>query len=40
VSEKPKSAEVQEDEGSPRAPEETGSYSMVDPRFREHYFRF
>ena len=29
-----------EDDGAPRPPEETGSYSMVDPRFRELYFRF
>jgi AhpD family alkylhydroperoxidase len=26
--------------GDPRPPSETGSYSMVDPRFREIYFQF
>jgi AhpD family alkylhydroperoxidase len=31
-------AAVPDDE--PRSPQETGSYSMVDPRFRELYFRF
>jgi AhpD family alkylhydroperoxidase len=31
----------EEDNGAaPKAPEETGSYSMVDPRFREIYFQF
>jgi AhpD family alkylhydroperoxidase len=30
----------EEDNGAPKAPEETGSYSMVDPRFREIYFEF
>jgi AhpD family alkylhydroperoxidase len=30
----------EEDEGSPRDPAETGSFSMVDPRFREAYFHF
>jgi len=29
-----------EDDGAPPPPEETGSYSMVDPRLRELYFRF
>lgn len=38
MSDKPK--DTAEDDGSPRPPEETGSYSMLDPRFREHYFRF
>ena len=38
VSEKPKDAGVVEDDGSPNT--ESGSYSMVDPRFRELYFRF
>jgi len=40
VSEKPKSSDVEEEEGSPRPPEETGSYSMLEPRFREAYFKF
>jgi AhpD family alkylhydroperoxidase len=40
VSEKPKDAAVAEDDGTPRPPEETGSYSMIDPRFGEIYFRF
>lgn len=26
--------------GSPKPPEQSGSYSMVDPRFREIYFQF
>ena len=30
----------EEDDGSPRDPAETGSFSMVDPRFREAYFHF
>jgi AhpD family alkylhydroperoxidase len=30
----------EEDNGAPKAPEQTGSYSMVDPRFREIYFQF
>jgi AhpD family alkylhydroperoxidase len=30
----------EEDNGAPKAPEQTGSYSMVDPRFREIYFEF
>lgn len=30
----------EEDNGAAKAPEETGSYSMVDPRFREIYFQF
>jgi AhpD family alkylhydroperoxidase len=29
-----------EDEGVPKPTEETGSYSMVPPRFREVYFQF
>ena len=29
-----------EDEGSPAPPEQTGSYSMLSPRFRELYFQF
>ena len=29
-----------EDNGAPRAPEQTSSYTMVDPRFREIYFQF
>jgi len=40
VTEKPKSADVQEEDGTPPPPEETGSYTMLDPRFREAYFRF
>ena len=40
MSEKTKDPQAQalEDDGSPNT--ETGSYSMVDPRFRELYFRF
>jgi AhpD family alkylhydroperoxidase len=30
----------EEDNGTAKPPEETGSYSMVDPRFREIYFQF
>ena len=30
----------EEDNGAPKAPVETSSYSMVDPRFREIYFQF
>jgi AhpD family alkylhydroperoxidase len=30
----------EEDNGAPRAPEQTGSYTMVEPRFREIYFQF
>ena len=30
----------EEDNGSHKAPEQIGSYSMVDPRFREIYFQF
>jgi AhpD family alkylhydroperoxidase len=30
----------EEDNGPPRAPEQTGSYTMVEPRFREIYFQF
>jgi AhpD family alkylhydroperoxidase len=40
VSDEKKPQPETEDDGSPRPPEETGSYSMVDPRFRDHYFRF
>ena len=29
-----------EDNGGAKSPEETGSYSMLDPRFREIYFQF
>ena len=30
----------EEDNGGAKPPEQTGSYSMVDPRFREIYFQF
>ena len=30
----------EEDNGAPKPPEQGGSYSMVDPRFREIYFQF
>jgi AhpD family alkylhydroperoxidase len=30
----------EEDNGGAKPPEETGNYSMVDPRFREIYFQF
>jgi AhpD family alkylhydroperoxidase len=30
----------EDDDGGPKSPEQTGSYSMVDPRFREIYFQF
>ena len=30
----------EEDNGAPKPPEQTGSYSMLDPRFREVYFQF
>ena len=30
----------EEDNGAPRAPEQSRSYTMVDPRFREIYFQF
>ena len=30
----------EEDNGAPKPPEQSGSYSMVDPRFREIYFQF
>jgi len=30
----------EDDNGSPKPPEQTGSYSMVEPRFREIYFEF
>ncbi len=29
-----------DDNGGPKQPEESGSYSMVEPRFREAYFQF
>jgi AhpD family alkylhydroperoxidase len=29
-----------EDDGAPAPPEQTGSYSMVSPRFRDVYFQF
>jgi AhpD family alkylhydroperoxidase len=30
----------EEDNGEPKAPEQSSSYTMVDPRFREIYFKF
>jgi AhpD family alkylhydroperoxidase len=30
----------EEDNGAPKTPEQTSSYTMVDPRFREIYFQF
>src|SRR5512142_2654639 len=30
----------EEDNGAPKPPEQTNSYTMVDPRFREVYFQF
>jgi AhpD family alkylhydroperoxidase len=30
----------EEDNGEPKPPEQSGSYTMVDPRFREIYFKF
>jgi AhpD family alkylhydroperoxidase len=30
----------EEDNGDPKAPEQTGTYSMIPPRFREIYFQF
>jgi AhpD family alkylhydroperoxidase len=30
----------EDDNGAPKPPEESGSYSMLDPRFREIYFNF
>jgi AhpD family alkylhydroperoxidase len=30
----------EDDNGEARPPEQTGSYTMVDPRFREIYFQF
>jgi AhpD family alkylhydroperoxidase len=30
----------EEDNGEPKPPEQTGSYTMVDPRFRQIYFQF
>jgi AhpD family alkylhydroperoxidase len=30
----------EEDNGEPRSPEQSGSYTMVDPRFRQIYFQF
>jgi AhpD family alkylhydroperoxidase len=47
VPDKPRAAEAkhhvpfpEEDNGGPKPPEQTGSYTMVDPRFREIYFQF
>jgi AhpD family alkylhydroperoxidase len=43
VSEEKKKTHVpfpEEDNGDPKPPEQTGSYSMVEPRFREVYFEF
>ncbi len=31
---------VADEEGAPPPPEQSGSYSMLDPRFREIYFQF
>ena len=30
----------EEDNGAPKPPEQSSSYTMVDPRFREIYFQF
>jgi len=30
----------EDDDGSPKSPAESGSYKLVDPRFREIYFQF
>ena len=30
----------EDDDGSPKPPEQTGSYKLVDPRFRDIYFEF
>jgi AhpD family alkylhydroperoxidase len=30
----------EEDNGEPKSPEQSGSYTMVDPRFRQIYFQF
>ena len=30
----------EDDDGSPKPPEQTGSYKLVDPRFRDIYFQF
>jgi len=30
----------EEDNGAPKPPEQSGSYTMVEPRFREIYFQF
>jgi len=30
----------EEDNGAPRTPDQTSSYTMVEPRFREIYFQF
>ena len=30
----------EDDDGSPKSPEQTGSYTLVDPRFRDIYFQF
>ena len=38
MSKKPEDREPHEEDGSPNT--DSGSYSMVDPRFRELYFRF
>ena len=39
--EKPRHAPFpEEDDGSARPPEQTGSYRLVDPRFRDIYFQF
>jgi AhpD family alkylhydroperoxidase len=43
VSEEKKTHHVpfpEEDNGAPRLPQQTGSYTMVEPRFREIYFQF
>jgi AhpD family alkylhydroperoxidase len=40
LSDKIKETKEPEDDATPRPAEETGSYSMVEPRFREVYFRF
>src|SRR5688572_24170811 len=39
--EKPRHVPFPEDDnGAPKPPEQSGSYTMVDPRFREIYFQF
>ena len=30
----------EDDNGGPKPPEQTGSYTMIEPRFREIYFQF